>query len=1051
MNDNVIISIISKTYFIIISFLAFIFLLLTSIFIILQNGLFLENVSMSKFQAKKVYIKWDKKIDVSINELLINTTKNSQSKSLSTQEIKSYIQTLWETVYWFNSITVKNIQLDDMKASLIYKNDKKGSLVLKSNDLNIDTSIWIQSNILKIDINTFKELKNNIDTTGILFFNLDTVDLYTQLDVNINNDANLTIYSAIDTQKLDYRVVSNRGITNTKDILEMLNLPKEIHYWTIDAVEMSSLNISDIHGFIDFSKPESAVKNVYVQATVDKLNYAYNPKLDAVHTDTTELEFKNGVLYIRPKQAHSYGMFLDRSWLKIDFAQKEELLSLYLLFDGVADKNLLNILNTYKIKLPFEQKKGLITTDLNIIVNLRTIQVDAKGNFYTKKANFDYLGLNLDVYDAYISLDNYDAQIKSMRASYKDIANATVKMQYNAKQNSGVIDFKVEKIQLNSLALDTSDAPLDIQYRIAPDQDTISVESSKWKHLSKTLSVDALEIPFDIHTFNLVIPTTFIRYDDIGSAFISGSANVKNLKADITADILNFSYSGATLSQSNTPLQIQFDKGLSIISKDPIFFDVSGTNYKVEKLDVDIDAEDIYLKNTSLIISKYLSTKLYVKYNKKSKKAHVSLSNLNIKNYDNNQTLYKKKKILLSVELKKDVIKAQSSELDATFVSDNTGWELSLNSLNRISQKSPPLQKLHVNNGDLVLYKKNSDKFTQFSANLIYPYKILTKDKQPTDKYQVSGKIKKDKIYVRVNNQANVKIDSSVKIDVRNAGINVSEVLRLIQDTNDTQNESNQKITLNAKDSYLYLSDERRIVFDNIDLQYNNKNLAAQLQHGDGKAGLRIEKNQLNVYGQNFNDIFMENLFANSKFKGGKLDFSVSGTLDECKGLLHIKNSTIVKYALLNNVLAFINTVPSLVTFSLPGYSKNGLFVTQAYTSFHFTKGLFDLTDIYLDSKELDIVGKGIANINNNTVDITLNLITDLGSDLSQVPVVGYLIFDKDSISTTLEITGDLSDPSVKSLLAKEIVVAPLNIIKRTLTLPIKLLESINIESNNSN
>ena len=77
----------------------------------------------------------------------------------------------------------------------------------------------------------------------------------------------------------------------------------------------------------------------------------------------------------------------------------------------------------------------------------------------------------------------------------------------------------------------------------------------------------------------------------------------------------------------------------------------------------------------------------------------------------------------------------------------------------------------------------------------------------------------------------------------------------------------------------------------------------------------------------------------------------------------------------------------------------------------------------------------------NNNLDIVLNLKTDLGSDLAKVPLVGYIILDKDTISTTLSIKGKVSNPKVKSLLVKDIVLAPFNIIKRTLSLPYLLIK----------
>jgi hypothetical protein len=185
----------------------------------------------------------------------------------------------------------------------------------------------------------------------------------------------------------------------------------------------------------------------------------------------------------------------------------------------------------------------------------------------------------------------------------------------------------------------------------------------------------------------------------------------------------------------------------------------------------------------------------------------------------------------------------------------------------------------------------------------------------------------------------------------------------------------------------------------------------------------------------------MENLFYLSKFKGGTFSFSMNGTLKNYDGIFYIKDTTIVDYKVLNNILAFVNTIPSLVTFSLPGYSSKGLFTNQAYMKFNAKDGALDISDIYLESQEITILGKGVADYLKNSINLELNLKTDLGSSASKIPIVGYILFNEDSISTTLSVTGELTNPTISTLLAKDIIVAPFNIIKRSLLLPYHLLK----------
>ncbi|MEJ2373823.1 MAG: AsmA-like C-terminal domain-containing protein, partial [Sulfurimonas sp.] len=168
--------------------------------------------------------------------------------------------------------------------------------------------------------------------------------------------------------------------------------------------------------------------------------------------------------------------------------------------------------------------------------------------------------------------------------------------------------------------------------------------------------------------------------------------------------------------------------------------------------------------------------------------------------------------------------------------------------------------------------------------------------------------------------------------------------------------------------------DGRYAVYDFCNVQYHDKILTAQLQHQNGKAGFKLEDQKFHLYGEGFGDQFMEKLFIFSKFKDGKFAFNIDGNLDKFSGTFLIEKSTLMDYVLLNNVLAFINTVPSLVTFSVPGYSKNGLYMNHAYLKFGYEKGIFNIDEMYMDSKELKIFANGKADIKNDTIDMNMNL-----------------------------------------------------------------------------
>ncbi len=82
-------------------------------------------------------------------------------------------------------------------------------------------------------------------------------------------------------------------------------------------------------------------------------------------------------------------------------------------------------------------------------------------------------------------------------------------------------------------------------------------------------------------------------------------------------------------------------------------------------------------------------------------------------------------------------------------------------------------------------------------------------------------------------------------------------------------------------------------------------------------------------------------------------------------------------------------------------------------------------------------MGNGRADFNTNQLDGSLTLKSDLGSKLGKIPMVGYILLGDDgSLSTTVTLSGKLDDPKISTAIAKEIVTAPFNILKRTLVYP---------------
>ncbi len=982
-----------------------------------------------------------------VDKLHITPSKESKS-DLKLQELKKYLKIIPKFKPLIDTVVISKIEMPETTASLQYSTKEGGKFAFTyKNDINATAAFNITQNnyivnIKALNINDFKsKLK------GTLILDTKKMKMYTKLNAVINNDANLTLFALNDNKKLHFNVSAADEIHRVKAILNMIPFYGKIKYWANDAIEAKSLQLYALHGSIDFNDIKNSYKHIYVNAAAKQIKYKYNPKLAAIESKQTLLEFKDGTLYIKPLQAYTYNTYLKTSWLKIDFTPKHEHLDLYLKLNGQVNDDILHLLSVYKIKLPFKQNSGIVKSNLHLNINLRTIKTDVTGDFWLKKANMDYIGLNLNIFNTHVHLHNTDVTIDKMRATYKDILDTNVTMHYNVKQSLGNINFDANKVAFKGVTLYTKAKPFHVLYHLSKEKNLLRIDSSQWSYKKIKILFNSFIIPFDIGQKTLVFPPVMCNFNNIAKAFISGQIDLKTLETKLDTDIFELNYKGVRLAQTDAYFKVLYQKDLHINTQNSLKLQLNGTAYTIKDFQLLLKGSNLTLKRTSIEIGKFIQTKINAKYHLGSRKVNIGLNDFILKTPKSSQILYKNNKIRMQAFFTDKNITIKSPQLNAEFYSNKQEWKLDLNSLDRIAKHAQILKLLNLSRGEVHLYKNSSQPQTKFNAQLISPYALLMHKNSEIHNYTIEGEIKKDKrISFLVNNQVKVKIADVIKIYPKNVSINLHDVIALVKKIqtipqNKKKDKEEIKLYLNATNSMLYLGKDRYVISDKIYLQYVNGIITAQLLHKHGKAGFRMTGNKFYLYGQNFNDRFMENFSAFSKFKGGRLDFSMQGHLDDYSGVFFVSNTTIVDYKLLNNILAFVNTVPSLVTFSLPNYNKEGLFVKNAYLNFSSKSEVFHISDFYLNSKELTIAGKGDADIVKDKINILLNLKTDLGRNVSKIPLVGYIIFDGKTISTTLKVTGKLSDPKVETQLAKDIVVAPLNIIKRTLTLPYKLIK----------
>jgi hypothetical protein len=327
---------------------------------------------------------------------------------------------------------------------------------------------------------------------------------------------------------------------------------------------------------------------------------------------------------------------------------------------------------------------------------------------------------------------------------------------------------------------------------------------------------------------------------------------------------------------------------------------------------------------------------------------------------------------------------------------------------------------------------------------------LLTKNGKEIREYTIKGDYQDKTATLRINDQLDIVYRQKGIVTASNLEFNIFPIRDYLKFINNNEEKGNIQLKVKTKACSIILGDsQRKIISDNINIDIKPSSVHAELIYKKGGILFESQGNDFSVFGRELDDTFMNQLFKFSTFQGGVLSFMGQGNFDKFEGITRIDNTTIKDYTVLNNALAFFNTIPSLVTFSVPGYSKKGLKVSEMYSQFVYDNNKIFIKGTKINAKELTITAEGESDLDKDSIDLLMEVKTKIGSAAKNIPLIGYIIFGHETVSTTVKVHGNLSDPKVESTLAKSIIVAPYNIIKRTITLPFKILDLFESEEGN--
>lgn len=1036
--------------------------------IVLVRGVNIPQLSLGGLSISDCSLIWQDKLKLDVGTLVVGGDQKGEKtgrKALRPATISKTVQFL----SWFlGSINIEDLKVGTWQGAVkVRQNDDALYIVtVQSDDLELQANLTLKENTLSVDIQSCSSKKYRSTATGNVNIDLENVVATGNLFTVINESFPVDLEITADGEKLSFEGKEGGEIHSISPLVDLFGLKHSIQRWITDYLSGSRYHLKSFKGSLPWNNPKEILNTLEAEVRVDDTEYTFAPGLEPIKGRYTDVNFTEGILIIKPHDATFYGQDGGESWVDINFNDlKNILLTAYIKTRAVANDDILTLLDYYKISLPFKQVGGKTATDLHLAITLNKLKIQAEGIFEIDEGVIEWGDKKYKTEDARIKLVNSDVTIDQLKISYADMVTARVSGLIQTKKKTGDLDIALEKLALklgeSRLNVDSSN-PARAKYHFDPGGHFLEAKPSSWLLDSLELELGAFRAPITLADFAIEMPPVQLGTPPGILTEVSGYFSIKKKQADFTCDLLKYHVKNLKLMNQHIAVDIAYDQGLVIKTAEAAQWELNKMPVVLYPSEFKYGDEIFTIEQSRISYGDYFDSYLAGYFNRKEKKGRFSLNRIEVisKGLEERLKLGRSADVEVSGVGGKYVVSFPPFDLKIT-TDEKKNWSANFGDLSKVYGRSKMLQKYKIKEGSLSLSSLNGKRPYKFSADIKAPFPLLVEGDTPVDALHITGRLEDEGVFATINKDLDLEyIDKNLRIRSKNLGYNISAIKQFFSDHSQTSPQSDEDpnkktdgakpftLNLTADNSQLYIRPKSRILADTINLELRSDKLLVNLSHGPGKIVLHWEKDKFMVDGSDLNDEFMGALIQNSRFHGGRMSISAKGSSDGVSAIIDIKETVLKKMAIINNLMAFLNTVPALVTFSLPEYDTRGLPIDSALVGLEFENKVATFESIEVLSPELHAKGKGEIDFSTKQIDMNIQLKIQAEKNVGKLPGVGYVLAGKDEDeSLTVKLEGGLDDPKVDYSLLKEIITYPVEILYRTLKLPFNLAEKRGLRS----
>jgi hypothetical protein len=371
-------------------------------------------------------------------------------------------------------------------------------------------------------------------------------------------------------------------------------------------------------------------------------------------------------------------------------------------------------------------------------------------------------------------------------------------------------------------------------------------------------------------------------------------------------------------------------------------------------------------------------------------------------------------------------------------------------------------------------FNKKTNKINVNNLSILYPYSPLMKmikakdgkveiDTDDFKSYNVTANLKNFDLPLQKKSKKINEMNASITIDHdtleitsddKNINIKYQDGLKVTIKDYDVAFDSSELNSTVALEKISIVGMNSNIIDTNSSFKLPSDKFSFEVNHdsktfnshlNNQKISLVSNANKLYVTSENLSDTYLNSMMGKKVFKDGQFSINMYGkNYRQLEGTFLLKNATIKEMKFFNNLMAFINTIPSLVTLKNPGFNDEGYNVEKGLISFSKFDDIVTIKDIKLNGTSADIIGNGKMDLETGDININLKIaiLKGASSVIKEIPLLGYIILGKDGkIYTSVTVKGTLENPNITTNIITDTAISPFKIIKRAFELPFKLFK----------